>query len=148
MLFILQKLLLVIKVQFTYGSSGTSKGETQQHEQGDKFLSALHVGHAERAVMAAKTHLRRLQHISQLQEVQRDHRGSHNRQLRVTWAKAMTMELLIHHQARNYDVVLKSMLCLSVSLFLDTQIPNAQHGAVDLTEKPNCVPSFWNPSWK
>lgn len=60
----------------------------------------------------------------------------------------MTMELLIHHQARNYDVVLKSMLCLSVSLLLDTLIPNAQHGVVDLTEKPNCVPSFWNPSGK
>lgn len=52
MLLILQKVLSVIVMVFitvecTHRSSGASEGETQQHKQGDKFLSALHVGHAE-----------------------------------------------------------------------------------------------------
>lgn len=60
------------------GGRGCSKGQAQQHEQWNQFFICLHVGHGQGAVVALKAHLSRLEQVSQLQEVQRHNRGSHD----------------------------------------------------------------------
>lgn len=64
--------------QVTHGGRGCSKGQAQQHEQWNQFFICLHVGHGQGAVVALKAHLSRLEQVSQLQEVQRHNRGSHD----------------------------------------------------------------------
>lgn len=58
-----------------------SEGQAEEHEQRDKLLAGLHVGHGERAVVALETHLGRLEEVSQLQEVERHDGGCHYGQL-------------------------------------------------------------------
>lgn len=53
---------------------GSSKGQAEQHEQGDNLMSGLYVGQAEAAVVAAVPRADRLEHVCQLQKVQTHHR--------------------------------------------------------------------------
>ncbi len=62
----------------SHRGSRAGERQTQEHEQRDELITAVHVRHAEWPVMAAESHLRRLEHIRQFQEVQWNHGGRHN----------------------------------------------------------------------
>ncbi len=69
---------VVSRLLSSHRGSRAGERQTQEHEQRDELITAIHVRHAEWPVMAAESHLRRLEHIRQFQEVQWNHGGRHN----------------------------------------------------------------------
>lgn len=65
-----------------YRDGGSGEGQAEQHQQRDDLVVGVDVGKAQAAVVAVEARLRWLKHIRPLQEVQADHRGHQDRQLR------------------------------------------------------------------
>lgn len=65
----------------THRGCRRSKGQAEEHEQWDELFTCLHVGHGQRAVIALEAHLRWLEEVGQLQEVEGHDGGCHYGQL-------------------------------------------------------------------
>lgn len=85
----------------SYRNCRPGKSQAEQHEERNSLLGGFDVRHAEAAVIAAESRVRRLEDIREFEEIQADHGWRQNRQLR---GRHTEERVILPHTSQNPNI--------------------------------------------